>query len=174
MADNSLLKDKKILIVDDEPDILEVLEEYLSDCNLTRATNFDDAKRLLESETFNAAILDIMGVNGYKLLEISQERKVPALMLTAHAFSPDNIVKSMKEGAASYVPKDEINRIRDFLNDIFVAMEKGVSPWESWQKRLPSSYFEMKFGAAWRAADQDFREALKASIQARAKASKKD
>jgi hypothetical protein len=91
-----------------------------------------------------------MGVNGYKLLEISQERKVPALMLTAHAFSPDNIVKSMKEGAASYVPKDEITKIKDFLNDIFVAMEKGVSPWESWQKRLPGSYFEMKFGAAWK------------------------
>ena len=169
MADNSLLKDKKILIVDDEPDILEVLEEYLSDCNLTRATNFDDAKRLLESETFNAAILDIMGVNGYKLLEISQERKVPALMLTAHAFSPDNIVKSMKEGAASYVPKDEITKIKDFLNDIFVAMEKGVSPWESWQKRLPGSYFEMKFGAAWKAANQEFRDALRAALQSRAK-----
>ncbi|HPQ28281.1 MAG TPA: response regulator [Desulfobacteraceae bacterium] len=169
MSEKSLLKDKKILIVDDEPDILEVLEEYLSDCKLTKATNFDDAKRFLESEKFDAAILDIMGVNGYKLLEISQEKKVPALMLTAHAFSPDNIVKSMKEGAASYVPKDEINRIRDFLNDIFLAMEKGVSPWESWQKRLPGSYFEMKFGAAWKVANQEFRDALRAALQSRAK-----
>jgi DNA-binding NtrC family response regulator len=173
MAEKNLLKDKKILIVDDEPDILEVLEEYLRECQLVKATNFDDAKGLLESETFDAAILDIMGVNGYELLEIANKRKVPALMLTAHAFSPDNIVKSIKEGAASYVPKEEITRIEDFLNDIFVAKEKGESPWESWQKRLPGAYFEMKFGAAWRAANQEFRDALKSSIQARAKASKK-
>lgn len=174
MAEKNLLKDKKILIVDDESDILEILDEYLSECKLVRASNFDDAKKLLESEVFDAAILDIMGVNGYELLEIANKRKVPALMLTAHAFSPDNIVKSIKEGAASYVPKEQITNIEKFLNDVFEAREKGVSTWDSWQKRLPSSYFEMKFGAAWRAADQDFREALKASIQARAKTSKKE
>jgi DNA-binding NtrC family response regulator len=170
MAEKSLLKDKKILIVDDEPDILEILEETLKGCQLLRATNFDDAKRLLESEKFDAAILDIMGVNGYELLEIANRRNIPALMLTAHAFSPDNI----KEGAASYVPKEEITRIEDFLNDIFVAKEKGENPWVRWQKRLPGAYFEMKFGAAWKAANQEFRDALRASIQSRAKAPKKE
>lgn len=174
MAEKNLLKDKKILIVDDEPDILEILEEYLKDCRLFKATSFEDAKALLESEKFDAAILDIMGVNGYELLDIANKKKVPALMLTAHAFTPDNIVKSIKEGAASYVPKEEISRIEDFLNDIFVAQEKGESSWESWQKRLPGAYFEMKFGAAWKVANQEFRDALKASIQARARASKKE
>ena len=174
MSEKSLLKDKKILIVDDEPDILETLEGILSECKLVRATNFDDAKMFLESEKFDAAILDIMGVNGYGLLDIANKRKIPALMLTAHAFTPDNIVKSIKEGAASYVPKEELARIEDFLNDIFVAKEKGESPLVSWQKRLPGSYFEMKFGAAWKVANQEFRDALRAGIQARVKASKKE
>jgi len=174
MAGKNLLKDKKILIVDDEPDILETLEGFLTDCQVVSATNFGDAKGLLESEKFDAAILDIMGVNGYELLDIANKRKVPALMLTAHAFTPDNIVKSIKEGAASYVPKEEISRIEDFLNDIFVAVEKGESSWVSWQKRLPVTYFEMKFGAAWKAADPEFRDVLRAGIRSRAKASKKE
>lgn len=172
MTDSNLLKGKKILIVDDEPDILEVLEEYLRICDLFKATNFRDAKGFLESQDFDAVILDIMGVNGYELLEIANKRKIPALMLTAHAFTPDNIVKSIKEGAASYVPKEEITRIEDFLNDIFLAQAKGESPWVSWQKRLPGSYFETKFGAAWKAADKEFLEALRASIQSRKKPSK--
>ena len=95
-------------------------------------------------------------------------------MLTAHAFSPDNIVRSIKEGAASYVPKEEITKIEDFLNDIFVAKEKGESPWVSWQRRLPGSYFQMKFGAAWKAADKEFLNALRTSIVSKSKSSRKE
>jgi pyruvate, water dikinase len=165
-AEKSLLKDKKILIVDDEPDILDTIEDILSECQLVRATGFDDAKGFLESEKFDAAILDIMGVNGYGLLDIANKRNVPALMLTAHAFTPDNVVKSIREGAASYIPKEELERLHDFLNDIFIAKEKGKSPLVPWRKRLSDAYFKTKFGAAWNAASQEFRDVLKASIQA--------
>ncbi len=174
MAENNMLKGKKILIVDDEPDVLEVLEEFLKMCRLVKATNFDDAKKFLESQDFDAAILDIMGVSGYELLEIANKKHIPCLMLTAHAFSPDNIVRSIKEGAASYVPKEEITKIEDFLNDIFVAKEKGESPWVSWQRRLPGSYFQMKFGAAWKAADKEFLNALRTSIVSKSKSSRKE
>jgi len=44
-----------------------------------------------------------MGVDGYKLLEIAVERKVIAVMLTANALSPEDTVKSLKDGAASGV-----------------------------------------------------------------------
>ncbi|MBW1721586.1 MAG: response regulator [Deltaproteobacteria bacterium] len=174
MSESSMLNGKKILIVDDEPDVLEVLEEYLKMCRLVKATSFEEARDLLESQDFDAAILDIMGVKGYDLLEIATRKKIPALMLTAHAFTPEDMVKSVKEGAASYVPKEEITRIEDFLNDIFVARAKGESPWISWQQRMPGTYFEMKFGAAWKAASQEFRDALKASIKSRAKTLKKE
>lgn len=174
MAESNLLKGKKILIVDDEKDILEVLEELLYMCRILRASTFQEAKRLLESDQFDAVILDIMGVRGYDLLKIANLKDVPALMLTAQAFTPDNMIKSVKEGAVSYVPKEEITRIEDFLNDIFVAKAKGESPWVAWKKRLPSSYFQMRFGAAWKSANPEFLDALKSAIKNRPRSEKKE
>jgi DNA-binding NtrC family response regulator len=173
MSDSHLLKGKKILIVDDEKDVLEVLEDLLSMCRTVRASTFEEAQQLLESETFDAAVLDIMGVRGYDLLQLANQRGVPALMLTAQAFTPDNMIKSVAEGAASYMPKEEISRIEVFLNDIFVARAKGESPWIAWQKRLPRSYFQTRFGAAWQRADREFLDTLKAAIKNRPRSDKK-
>ena len=108
MANKDLLDGKRLLIVDDEPDVLETLEELLPMCDLVKAHSFNEAKERLEAEYFDMAILDIMGVDGYELLEIANRRKVIAVMLTAHALSPEDTVKSYKEGAASYIPKEEM------------------------------------------------------------------
>jgi CheY-like chemotaxis protein len=167
MSDKSILAGKKILIVDDEPDILDVLEELLSMCHVTKATTFDDARELLESEDFDLAILDIMGVNGYKLLHLARKRNITSVMLTAHAFSPDNLVKSIKEGADSYLPKEEMKNITTFLIDILKAKKEKKSPWVPWQEKLPSSYFEKRWGAAWQDNDKEFWERFRASIKAK-------
>jgi len=98
MADTSLLQDKKILVVDDETDILEIMQETLRMCRVVTATNFEDAKELLETQYFDLAVLDIMGVDGYGLLRICNQKKIPAVMLTAHAFNPPNLVKSIRRG----------------------------------------------------------------------------
>lgn len=172
MSENDLLKGKKILIVDDEPDILEVLEGLLEMCEITKAASFEEAKELLESRPFDVAVLDIMGVDGYGLLEITTSKNIPTLMLTAHAFTPDNLVRSIKDGAASYIPKEEIIKITTFINDILKAKEEGKNSWEQWQDRFPSSYFEKRWGAAWKMADNDFQEAFKASLRARKKSKK--
>jgi len=169
MSDSNLLEGKKILVVDDEPDILDALEELLSMCDIVKASTFDQAKGFLESENFDIAILDIMGVDGYGLLHIAKQRKITAVMLTAHAFSPDNLVKSIKEGATSYLPKEEITNIAVFLNDILEAQEKEKNPWEPWQNRLPSSYFEKRWGAAWQDTNKEFWERFRASIRDRKK-----
>jgi len=125
MSEHTLLDGKKILIVDDEADILDILEELLEMCEVVKASTFEEAKNLLESQHFDMAILDIMGVNGYGLLEIANNKDVPAVMLTAHAFTPGNLLRSVKEGADSYLPKEEMGNIAIFLNDIFEAIEKG-------------------------------------------------
>ena len=106
MTNKSLLDGKKILIVDDEPDVLDTLEDLLSTCKVVKATSFEEAKKQLETQSFDMAVLDIMGVNGYELLEIAVAKKVTAVMLTAHALSPEDTIKSFKGGAAFYVPKD--------------------------------------------------------------------
>jgi len=56
-----MLKGKKILIVDDEPDILDTLEDLLSSCQVVKATSFEAAKEQLETRSFDMAVLDIMG-----------------------------------------------------------------------------------------------------------------
>ena len=169
MSDEKILAGKKILIVDDETDVLDVLAELLSMCRVTTASTFEEARKHLESQDFDLAILDIMGVDGYKLLHIAKKRNITAVMLTAHAFSPDNLVKSIREGADSYLPKEEMKNITTFLIDILKAQEEKKSPWAPWQERLPSSYFEKRWGAAWQDKDKEFWERFKASIKAKTK-----
>ena len=112
MAGRNLLDGKKILVVDDEPDVLDTLEGLLSMCAVKKASSFEEAAKLLETQAFDIAILDIMGVDGYKLLDIAKNRKVIPVMLTAHALSVENTLKSFREGAASYLPKDEMKSQR--------------------------------------------------------------
>ena len=66
----------RILIVDDEPDVLETLVDLLPMCDVVKASTFDEAKNLLEAQYFDMAILDIMGVHGYELLKISNEKSI--------------------------------------------------------------------------------------------------
>ena len=174
MSDTRLLSGKKILAVDDEPDILMVLKDLLSMCDVTTASSFEEARDILKSRDFDAAILDIMGVDGYVLLDIAKGNEIPAIMLTAHAFTPDNLVRSIKEGAVSYLPKEKITEIADCLSDVFKAQIGGRDPWVSWQERLPSSFFEKRWGAAWQDADKAFWDRFKASIRAKRTQSKSD
>lgn len=167
MSDESLLAGKRILIVDDEPDVLDVLEEMLSMSRVERATTFERARELLETQDFDLAILDIMGVNGYALLHIAKRRNITAVMLTAHALSPNHLVRAIKEGADSYLPKEEMKKIATFLVDILKAQKEEKSPWDPWQKRLSSSYFGRRWGAAWQDKDKEFWETFKASLKAK-------
>ncbi|MGD2126243.1 MAG: response regulator [Desulfobacteraceae bacterium] len=148
MEKKDRLDGKRILIVDDEPDVLETLEALLTMCDVAEASNFQKAKALLETEFFDIAILDIMGVEGYDLLKIANQKGVVAVMLTAHALTPEHVLRSYKEGAASYVPKDKIANIAIYLNDILEAKEKGASLWGRWIDRF-ADYFDKKFGPDW-------------------------
>ena len=155
MAGKNRLDGKRILIVDDEPDVLETLEDLLPECVTQSADSFETASEMLETGTFDLTILDIMGVDGYKLLEIATRRGITAVMLTAHALSPQNVARSYKEGAAYYVPKEEMVNITTFLNDILEAQEKGLSTWGRWFERV-GSYCERHFGPNWQKDDKIF------------------
>ena len=115
MNDTAFLQGKRILAVDDEPDILETLEEILDMCQFDSADNFEDAKAMIQQNTYDAAILDIMGVNGYELLLAANDRKLPAVILTSHALTMDYLVKFMRAGAQSFIPKDKMVDMPFFL-----------------------------------------------------------
>ena len=152
-----VLEGKRILIVDDEPDVIETLKDLLTMCSLVEAYTFEDARDFFERESFDLAILDIMGVDGYKLLEVAKDKDVPAIMLTANALSVSHTVWSFKGGAAFYVPKEEMIHIERFLKDILVARKKGKNLRNRWLERM-GSYYEKKFGPDWQHDDEEFWE----------------
>jgi DNA-binding NtrC family response regulator len=152
MTDN--LSGKKILIVDDEPDVFETLKELLDMCIVDYAQDFNTAEKYLSEYYYDAAILDIMGVDGYKLLTLARQRKIPALMLTAHALSPDHLVKSIRQGAFSYIPKHEMADIPKYLDDIIQSKQKDQKS-RNWFRKL-SPFFDKQFGSDWKNQHKEF------------------
>ena len=156
MNSKNILTGKKILVVDDEPDVLTTLIELLDMCKLDTATSFEDGKRLLEDQDYDIAILDIMGVRGFELLKIANDQKIPALMLTANALSEDSLKKSAQNGAAYFAPKDKMADIELFVADVLTALKMKKSTWEKWFDRLSGFYDNRFHGTDWREQEKKF------------------
>jgi CheY-like chemotaxis protein len=156
MKTEKIIEGKWVLVVDDEKDILEVLVDLLDICKVDAASSFEEAKKMIEENDYHIVVLDIMGVNGYELLRIANSRKIPALMLTAHALSSDDLKRSAEEGAAYFAPKDKIEDIRYFVADVLEAIEKGKSPWQKMFERLGSFYDKRFYGPEWREQEEEF------------------
>ncbi len=155
MTTKNTLKEKVVLIVDDEPDILEAVEEELDMCIISKAQDYKTALQYLASYNYDIVILDIMGVNGFELLKRAVSRGFPAVMLTAYAVSPESLKKSIKLGAVSFLPKDKIAELRPFLED--VVLGGGKSVWHNVFDKL-GGYFQKRFGSDWEEKDQFFKE----------------
>ncbi len=156
MGKEDLLKGKKILVVDDEPDVLDTVEDLLSTADVVKASSFEKAKAYLEQTPFDLAVLDIMGVNGYELLALCVRKNITAVMLTSHALTPENIVNSFKMGAASFIPKDRVADLPGFLEDVLSSKQQGRHFGTQWATRLGEAYWEKKFGPNWREKEKRF------------------
>ena len=148
MDAEKIIKGKRVLVVDDEKDILETLADLLEICKIDTASSFEEGKMMLEQNNYDIAILDIMGVKGYELLDLCNKKRVIGVMLTAYAVTPEDIKRSYENGAASFVPKEKMADITTYLTDIYEAREKGKNLWWRWFDRL-ANYCEKKFGPDW-------------------------
>lgn len=148
MLDGNILKQKEFLAVDDEPDILEVIVEEFPDSNVIVAGNFDDALKLIQDKRFDLIILDIMGVNGLELLVHCRKRGMPATMLTAHAVNVESLNRSIQLGAVSFIPKDELIRLPEYIAEILQGLEQGHTHWRRLFERL-DGYFKDRLGIVW-------------------------
>lgn len=161
MSVKDILKGKKILIVDDEPDVLDSLSEILDVCKLDTAETFEEARNLLEEQYYDLVVLDIMGVNGFDLLKIATDHKIPALMVTAIALSEESLKKSAAEGAVYFVPKDHLADMDVYLADVFRALAQNQSPWDRWFSKL-GGFFDRRFhGTSWREDEKKFWDNLR-------------
>jgi CheY-like chemotaxis protein len=155
MITESILKDKVVLIVDDEPDVLEAVAEELDMCIIHKAQDYKTALQYIASYNYDIVILDIMGVRGFELLKEAVSRGLPAVMLTAYAVTPEALKKSIKLGAVSFLPKDKIVELSSFLED--VVLGGGKPAWHKVFDKL-GGYFKKRFGPDWEEKDRFFKE----------------
>ena len=156
MSLDKILRGKQILIVDDEQDVLDTLYDLLSECRIDMATSYDQARQMFNKNQYDLAILDIMGVDGFGLLEIAKEKGVPAIMLTAHALSKENLFKSAKQGAVYYAPKEELINIKAIVAEVIDAIENKKSTWGKMFDRLVGYYDRQFNGPNWREEQKEF------------------
>ena len=153
-----VLNNKRLLAVDDEPDILETLKEQLDDFPglvLDTATAYETGYHLIRSWSYDLVILDIMGVRGFDLLNASVSLGFPTVMLTAHALSVEALKKSIEMGARAYIPKEKMAEIVPFLEDVLsLSYRPG---WKRVFERL-GGFFSATFGKEWQKSQKGFWE----------------
>lgn len=114
----------KILIVDDDVHISEMLCERLSEEGYAVSTAFSgtEALLLLKSESFDLVLLDLMlpGLTGEKVL--AQIRDIPVIVVSAKADINDK-VELLMGGAADYITKPF--DMKELLARIAVALRKS-------------------------------------------------
>ncbi len=153
----SILNGKSILAVDDEPDVLEVLEEEIREacpgCTFDKSTTFEDATQKLAFYTYDLIILDIMGVRGFDILERAVLKKIPVAMLTAHALTPEALKRSIEMGARAYLPKEKLGEAVPFLEDVLTY--EYLPGWKRLLMKL-EGFFSVRWGESWQRADEKF------------------
>ena len=112
----------KVLIVDDEPDIRELLEITLGRMSLLTesAEDLTTARDLLNKHEFSLCLTDMRlpDGDGIELVEHiqSQYDQIPVAVITAHG-STETAIKALKAGAFDFVSKPvDLQKLRDLVN----------------------------------------------------------
>ena len=106
------MKNNKILLVDDEQDILELLEYNLvkQDFGIVKCDNGEDALSVSRDQSIDLILLDLMlpGISGIDVCRILKNdeitKNIPIIMITAKGEESD-IIKGLEVGADDYVTK---------------------------------------------------------------------
>jgi CheY-like chemotaxis protein len=158
------LEGKAILIVDDEPDVLDTIADMLSMARVDKAQDFRTASEKIEQRKYDLAILDIMGVDGLGLLQKTVKKGIPTTMLTAHAMNVETLIASIQKGAISFLPKEKMADLDHLLDNLMAAVETGKEPWGILFDEL-AGYFDRKFGPDWKENNKEFWENFRRLIE---------
>ncbi|RJQ55740.1 MAG: sigma-54-dependent Fis family transcriptional regulator [Nitrospiraceae bacterium] len=116
---------QRILVIDDEASIRELLKDFLTGKGFEVLTASDGASgiNLLKSEKFDLMLLDLMmpGMNGLDVLREVDSEKIDtsSIMITAYASVP-TAVEAMKLGAFDYITKPFV------LEDVYMAIKRAL------------------------------------------------
>jgi PAS domain S-box-containing protein len=121
-----------ILLVDDEPRNLDVLESILQapDRLLVRAVSAEETLLALIQREFVAIVLDVQmpGMNGFELAKVIKQRKrtrhIPIIFLTAYYQEETDVLSGYDLGAVDYLTKPVNPRILQSKINVFVELSR--------------------------------------------------
>ena len=127
----------KILIIDDDDELCELVSEYLTveGFEVAAVNDGESGLNAAESGKYDLAILDVMlpKMNGFEVLRhLRQRSKLPVLMLTARGDDMERIV-GLEIGADDYLPKpfnprELVARLRAILRRVNGGDKDGLPP----------------------------------------------
>ena len=139
MKNNLQKESKKLLLIDDDPNLILLVKDYLEfrGYNVTSAENGREALNILEKETPDMIICDVMmpEVDGYSLVQKIREnvetRAIPVMLLSAKSQSQDR-VKGLNIGADLYMakpfePQELVAQVKSTL-DLVINIKQKPGP----------------------------------------------
>ena len=121
------MRNKHILLIDDDQELAELLTDYLSSENFEVTCCFDGVSGLSQcyQDNIDIILLDVMmpGISGIELCKIIRERGdtavTPVLILSARN-DAESVMRGMEAGANDYLPKpilhhDLVSKVRTIL-----------------------------------------------------------
>jgi two-component system response regulator PilR (NtrC family) len=127
-----MLNAPRVLIVDDEPDLLDLMEITLGKMGLDtrRAATVDEARRLLDDERFELCLTDmrLTDGSGLEVLQHIGERHpaMPVAVITAYG-NTANAVEALKAGAFDYLSKPvALDQLRTLVKTALKVPEKNA------------------------------------------------
>ena len=137
-------ENKKILLVEDDPNFGSILKDYLilNDFDVTLAKNGMEGFEKFKKDTFDLCILDVMMPykDGYTLAkEIREKNKeVPLIFLTAKSMK-DDVLKGYKVGADDYLNKP-------FDSEVLLMKIRAIIQRKSSEVKADATKFEFIIG----------------------------
>jgi len=137
-------ENKKILLVEDDPNFGTVLKDYLAmnDYNVTHAKNGMEGFEKFKKDDYDLCILDVMMPykDGFTLAKEIRERNkdVPIIFLTAKALKED-VLKGYKVGADDYLNKP-------FDSEVLLMKIKAIIQRKATDSIADSKEFEFEIG----------------------------
>ncbi len=118
----SVLMGKRILVVDDKPSLLTVLEKEISgscpECRFETATTYEEAVEKMMSWTYDVVLLDGMGTRDSDLLDWALVRNFPVAILITPSPNPEPRNQAMQKVTQFTLPMEKLGQIVPFLEDV--------------------------------------------------------